>query len=465
MKIPSPDPLPNPLPPEAQAILLELQVHQEQLIAQNEQLREVQSELELARQRYESLYDQAPVGYLTVDRYGLVLDANQTATRILACERRMLVGFPLRTRLELAERGRLQQHLASCLRDRSTVTTELSFSVGHHLVRTRATSRADGQRVLMTLVDITELSSVRRSLEELQAVSQAVMETSREALLLVTDENTVEACSPGALDMFGYAEQELVGQPLSLIVRAAMGVRRDGSGFPIEVGAGRLPHQSTRVITVRDVSERRHLEQVLLDLTETQRRQVGQELHDGISQELSGVLMLLRTHAANCPPGLREEAMRIFSLLERAAQHTSDLARGMYPVALEMHGLAGALQELVRRTSEAYGVDCRLQSVGAQSPAPGVGIHLYRIAQEAVHNAVRHAHARHIEVTWAALKSEAELTVHDDGAGFDPALRSEGVGLSSMRHRAQVLGSRLSVESAPGQGTTVRLTVPLARLE
>ena len=148
-------------------------------------------------------------------------------------------------------------------------------------------------------------------------------------------------------------------------------------------------------------------------------------------------------------------------MVETGVEQARLLSHGLNPAPLENGGLAGALHELATGTQAVTGIPSTFVSHG---PSPTLNqeaaTHLYRIAQEAVNNAAKHAHPSHINLTLATQDNHLALTVEDDGTGLPTERTSDRLGLRSMRQRARLIGAELSVEDAPGGGTIVRATLP-----
>lgn len=218
----------------------------------------------------------------------------------------------------------------------------------------------------------------------------------------------------------------------------------------------------------QEMATRKRLEGALLQNSEQQRRAVGRELHDGLGQQLTSLAFFGATLAQQLQSrGLAEAelAQRIVTLVNQAMEMVRALTRGLYPAVLERAGLRAALRELVDNTNTLAGVTCALRAPSEVIGDDGVlAIHLYRIAQEALGNALKHGHARHIEIWLERTSAHYRLTIRDDGAGFDPATVAEGVGmgLHNLRYRAELLGGVLHLESRVGEGTTVSVLCPVA---
>jgi len=211
----------------------------------------------------------------------------------------------------------------------------------------------------------------------------------------------------------------------------------------------------------RDVSVRRWLEHRLLTVSDAEQQRIGADLHDGLGQQLTGLSCLaaaLRDRLKQKLPQEAAQAEMIAHLANDAVAQSRALARGLCPVQLENAGLVVALEELAVQAHTLHGVPCTFAATG---PAPGcdhvAAMHLYRITQEAIHNAVRHGKARHVHVTLDTQHNQHRLMIEDDGDGFDTVAyaRKPGGGLRLMGYRAAMVGGVFTVDSQPGRGTRV----------
>jgi signal transduction histidine kinase len=161
----------------------------------------------------------------------------------------------------------------------------------------------------------------------------------------------------------------------------------------------------------------------------------------------------------------RGQVDRLGELAQDAISELRSLVFQLRPAAIETEGLGEALRKHVEVLRRVHSTEVSLDLSGTPRLRPGVDDEVFRIAQEAIHNALRHARAGRIEVRLSEDGDGLGLSVSDDGVGFDPGaatLRARRLGLTSMEERARELGGRLSISSAPGAGTSVRLEVPTA---
>jgi Signal transduction histidine kinase len=211
----------------------------------------------------------------------------------------------------------------------------------------------------------------------------------------------------------------------------------------------------------RDLTERRRLERELLSASDTEQQRIGADLHDGLGQQLTGLACMaaalrdrLRVHL----PSETATAEMVARLANEATEQSRALARGLSPVQLEEHGLATALEDLSYQAQRLHNIECRFTLRGPSPEMDHIGaIHLYRIVQEAIHNAVRHGTAQRVRVGLLSREGRHRLVILDDGQGFDSEEQRQapGRGLRLMHYRANMLGGVLTVRSSLGLGTRV----------
>lgn len=349
----------------------------------------------------------------------------------------------------------------------------------------------------MMSVSMSNYTDVRDSEERLRAI----LETAVEGIITIDERGVVESINPAAENIFGYAAAEVIGQNVSMLMpspdreqhdsyirnylrtghakiigigREVVGQRKDGTVFPMDLAVSEVKLADRRLFTgfVRDITERKHaeeLERTLLSISEREQTRIGQDLHDGLGQHLAGIELMSQVLEQNLSTKkLKGEAARAAEIarhVREAISQTRLLARGLSPFVLESDGLLAALKELAHRTENVFRVACEFQSAGNVALPEAVANHLYRIAQEAVTNAIKHGKAKHVTIELAGRGVPAEppqliLTVKDDGVGMPDVLpEKRGIGLRIMQYRAHVIGGTLTAERDPAGGTIVRCTV------
>jgi len=215
------------------------------------------------------------------------------------------------------------------------------------------------------------------------------------------------------------------------------------------------------------VAARRDLEQLsarLVDAQETERRTISRELHDQVGQTLNAVLVDAANLARRIPEddeiGLRY-LNNIRSYTDSSVNAIRDISLLLRPSMLDDLGLIPALEWQARETSRRTGIDVRVSAEGVDDDLPdAIRTCVYRVAQEALQNVSRHSGAAHATIGVGDSSDTLSLTIEDDGCGFEP-LRTRGMGLLGMEERVRQLGGRLEVQSKPGGGTTVRVSLPV----
>ena len=348
---------------------------------------------------------------------------------------------------------------------------------------------SDG-KVVGIVTNILNVTDLHRQREDLR-IQVRIIETIRDGVALLDQDGRILLANPALHALFGHRPAALTDQNLRSLstlspsafdrlldgVRDELavaessqtefeGVRADGERLVAACifASIELRGEQRIVAVLSDISERKRLEREMLQVATREQQRIGSDLHDGLGQQLTGIALLLkglvpRLNKAR-PAVSRDDIERIVALVNEAIDSTRSLARGLSPVPATGDGLPLALEALARQTRQLHGVDVVVENGLPQHRVidDHTATHLYRIAQEALGNALRHGHPQQIRVALRAVDGQLELVIRDDGAGFDRrALQSAGgLGLKIMRFRAQTMGGDLAVESTPGAGTVIR---------
>lgn len=215
---------------------------------------------------------------------------------------------------------------------------------------------------------------------------------------------------------------------------------------------------------MRDITERRRLEKQVLEISEWEQQRIGQDLHDSLSQQLAGIAYLgkvLEQKLTAKSMAEAQDAREIISLIDEAITQTKGLARGLYPIRIADLGLMNALEELVHTIEKLFTVSCRFEYDHPVLVHDTItAIHLYRIVQEAVNNAIKHGRAKNIVISLSTDNGTTSLSVRDNGAGFRRGHKDgKGMGISTMKHRASMIGGAITIRSDKN-GTTVDCSFP-----
>lgn len=222
---------------------------------------------------------------------------------------------------------------------------------------------------------------------------------------------------------------------------------------------GAMFHRARRRAEGADAAAR-ELEQRILEISEEERRRIGHDLHDGLGQHLTGIALLtqaLKQRLSSLHLPESQDAARVAELVNESIGWTRDLARGLSPIVLDSGGLAPALEELASSASSHLGIACTCHCNSTEVPLDDeTSLHLYRIAQEAINNSVKHGKAKSVAIELTAEDGQITLTVIDNGVGLSEKTRANpGIGLQIMEYRARMIGAVLSLSRVTPSGGTV----------
>jgi PAS domain S-box-containing protein len=267
------------------------------------------------------------------------------------------------------------------------------------------------------------------------------------------------------------AEMFLSGKPLRSAYRV---LARDGRVLWFQCEAKMIRREDGRPWFIHgvgfDITERKGLEEAILEISAREQRRIAQDLHDGLGQHLTGIAFMSKVLEQKLSDKAMPEAVeaaQIVKMVNQAIDNTRQLARGLHPVAAEPLGLMSALKKWASEVEALFHISCSFRS---EKPLPihdvNLATHLYRIAQEAVNNAIRHGKSGKIVIALSRKNGAGMLTIQDDGEGFptNPA-GPPGVGLSIMNYRADMIGGSLKVQPNEERGITVTCVFPLRSAE
>ncbi|MBB5341339.1 PAS domain-containing sensor histidine kinase [Tunturiibacter gelidoferens] len=356
--------------------------------------------------------------------------------------------------------------------------------------------RPDGQPWFIHGVafDISDLKHTEEALHQERNVVSAILDTVGALVVVLDPDGRITRFNRACELTTGYSLEEVRGKRIWDFFLVPEEVERFKSIFS-QLSADLLPedyqsywvtrHGTKRLIawsstmlpgnngtpnyiiaTGIDITEREQLEKALLNISSREQRRIGQDLHDGLGQHLTGIAFMAKVHEAKLAEKRLAEAndaAKIVRLVNEAIYKTRELARGLLPVVSDTHGLMSALLLWAAEVEDIFGISCRFEC----EPAvliydDAMATHLYHIAQESVNNALKHGRARKILIRLSAENDRGTLSIRDDGAGIEERREnSQGMGLHIMNYRAAMIGGTLEVAPEPLHGTTVTCIFPL----
>jgi PAS domain S-box-containing protein len=315
---------------------------------------------------------------------------------------------------------------------------------------------------------------------------KAILNTVGDAILSIDRHGMILGINPATERIFGYGEAELLGANAAALVpagfgmemaggitdlldkgdvrllgttREMLGLRKDGTVFPVDLTLSEVDGARIYTCVIRDITRRKELEVEVLRITESERQRVAADLHDGICQELVGIAFMLTAVRSDLPKNdpLSHKIKLIAQAITGSADHTRQVARGMSPVVADGSGLSHALRQLAATTARSHRIRCRFECpVPVTFDGPMIANELYRIAQEAIHNAIRHSEAHQITIRLSEHEGESCLAILDNGRGCAViSHESPGMGLRVMRYRASLIGADLTIRPRRQGGTEV----------
>jgi PAS domain S-box-containing protein len=339
--------------------------------------------------------------------------------------------------------------------------------------------------------DVTELKQAEESLEEERNFASALLDTVGALVVVLDRDGRIVRFNRECERMTGYLFSEVKGETVwDLCMDPEEGNRFRAIVSDLQVDqvpgsfeatwttrqglSRRIAWKSTvlgvredasayLIITGIDVTEAKRLERAILEISGSVQRRIGQDLHDGLGQHLTGIAFMSKVLEQKLGDhGLPEsaEAAKIVRLVNEAINKTRELSRGLAPVLSGPDGLMTALQQLAYEIEDVFQRECRFEYVKPLLVCDdAVATHLYHIAQEAVHNAIKHGGASRISIVLRSAGDSAEMRVEDNGTGFS-AQPGAGMGLHIMGYRAKMIGGTLDVSPRRGGGTVVSCSFP-----
>jgi PAS domain S-box-containing protein len=476
--------------------------------------KQAQEALRQSEEKHRRILEICPDSVVVTDLAGKALFVSKQTWRLLGIPEQVeLVGQSVFGYVVEADRPRLaaniveliaagrqknEEYTALCL-DGTTISTELSSAV----IRD-----AQGQPVaLMAMIrNVSERKRAQKALQQHYEELRAIYDGTSDGLSIVDIETTsLVRVNRAACDLLGYTEEELLAIPLPRLFppdrttellerhqKLAEGhlspsedvplVRKDGAIVYVDITSNQITYngRSCLIHLARDTTERRQTQEALkkehrtlkhlLRSSDHERQLIAYEIHDGLTQQLAGALMQIETywHQKEAKPQLAARAYdAAVTMLRQAHFEARRLISGVRPPILDESGIVAAVAHLVNEQRLQHDLKIELHGeVSFHRLVPILENAIYRIVQEALANACRHSKSERVRVELVQSGDQLRIKVQDWGVGFNPAaVRDDHFGLEGIRERARLLGGATIIESAPRQGTSITVELPLVLRE
>jgi PAS domain S-box-containing protein len=450
-----------------------------------------------SEKRFRRIYEHSGIGIVIADRKGRILQCNQAYGRITGYSEEALCEMEFPDLIHFEDRAH-HTALVERLQRREIESFEVENRYIHNSGRSiwlqkvisllPELSGPESQHMVALVTDVSLRRQAQDELHRSELALAAYFLSAPIGLLWVDEKGRISRINRAQLEMFGVTRSEVLlhridefdvdGElaKIQTALREGQAIRnhrakirlKDGSFVYVLIDATAILEEGRLLRMdwfIRDITRRVEMEREMLDVVERERQQMGRELHDDLGQVLHGLHFIAaelqaRMHKNGLPEA--REIERLAGFLEEALATTRSLAHGLQPVSELPEGLINALREHAARIQELYGVNCHfICPEPVEMADPKVATHLFRIAQEAVNNAIKHAKCGNVSIRLMVVNDGLLLGVSDDGHGrFDQADLSRGIGLRVMRFRAAAIEGSLVVQRRPGVGTEVVCSLP-----
>lgn len=448
-----------------------------------------------SEEKYRMLYELTPVMMHSIDRNGKLVSVSNYWLEFLGYERGEVIGRRS-TDFLTASSSRYAQEEVLPMFMQTGVCKDIEYQfvkkngeVLDTLLSAIAERDPSGQivRSLAVIIDISKSKRAEEAVQESEKRFRLLSEVSFDGIA-VTENGVFLEVNKEFACIFGYEPSEIIGKHLSKLVAPehfddvlqkiysgydkvyeTVVIRKDGTRFPVEVSGRTFPYKNRilRISAVRDITERKELEKSLIDIEERERQRIGHDLHDSLGQLLTGIAFKIQTIESRLEELSLDEAKdaaRISSLVEQAKEQVSRLARGLSPVEIDSEGLTAALERLASYTEKMFGIPCVFMCDNLISVHDKTAVaQLFRIAQEAVTNSVKHGKPGRIDISLANENGKIIMSIKDDGTGIPekPEL-TNGMGLKIMHYRASVINASLDIRRGNDGGTVVTCAISVS---
>lgn len=467
---------------------------------------------------FRKIFDHAATGIAIADLDGIFVKCNPAFCKLVGYSEDELRSIHFLSLVHPDDRTKNQEALRA-LQSGEVSSYEIENRYSHKqgtvvAVRKLVSLLPDGSgKASLLLALVTDVSAQRHTLDALRQSEErirTILKTASDAIITIDNQGVIDSVNQSTEAIFGYTSSELVGQNVSMLMplpfsrehdgyisrflrtgeahiiglgREVICRRKDGSTFPADLAVSQVDRLGLFTGILRDVSGLKEMQRHILEIATEEQRRIGLELHDSTQQELTGLSLyanalqetLLIADEVDAGGShlyqfkaidfarLKQTAGLLTMRLAETNEHVRDLAHGIMPVQIDAEGLRSALVELAATINSSKDISCYFEYAGGVTiPDNTTATHLYRIAQEAVNNAVRHSSANSIRITLSSQDDRISLDVSDNGVGFDglgtdpSAVATVGMGMRTMKYRASLIGGRVQFERGPEGGMLLR---------
>jgi PAS domain S-box-containing protein len=475
--------------------------------------------------RVSGIVESAMDAIITVDEQQRIVQFNAAAESVFRWPRNAVIGQQLDMLLPERFRARHQEHIH---RFAATATTSRGMGTRMVLHGLRAdgqefpieasiSQHAEDGRKLFTVIlrDVTATVQAEEQLARGEARLRGILESAMDAIITIDEKNHVVLFNKAAEDVFGCPREQAIGAPLEWFIperyraahsahvrrfgetgvssrrmgasRIVMGLRRNGEEFPIDASISQITEDGQRFYTVilRDVTERWLADEALKasreeirglalsanNAREQEKARVARELHDELGQALTALkidVTWMRDNVGGAPEAVKSKLAAMQGLIDGTVTSARRISSELRPLMLDDLGLVAACDWLAQNFRQRTDAACELVIGEGELDLPEPhATAVFRVLQESLTNATKHAQATQVEVTLERAGEEIVLTVRDNGKGFAPGQerKPHSHGLSGLRERASLLNGSLLIDSAPGRGTLIELRLPAPEIE
>jgi len=481
----------------------ELQSSNEELVTVNEELQNRNIDLALANNDLTNLINSVNFAILILGSDGRIRRFTPVAGRLFNLipgdVGRAFTDFS--SNLQIPDLPALVDQVVETM---SPIEAEVQERAGRWYKLTIRPYRTGDNKIEGAILALVDIDILKRSLEETRQsrdFAEAVVATIRQPLVVLDSNFLVKSANTAFYETFQTSRDEISGQQFDALGNGQWNIPalrkrleevlekgsrfenfvveyeyQDSSRKRLLLSARRIEAESERspsiLLAIEDISEQRQVEQEILAISEREQRRMGQDLHDGLGQQLTGIGFMIQAYLNDVEREsqgpLTEWLQKLLEQINQAAALTRELARGLHPIELQAGHLKTAMQGLASNVESLFKVSCTFH---ADEPCqvPGnsdeTATHLYRITQEAINNALKHGKAKRIMITYARddHTKRTTLSISDDGSGMRqlprPGVITKGMGLQIMRYRAEAVGGKLVVARGINGGTVVSVSL------